>query len=98
MRRVDHECGFGDGGIIGDVPYETFHFLRAVQHGVVHVDVDDAGSVFYLPGCNLQGFVVFAFGNEAGEFPGSGHIRAFADVGEVVVCDVYCDGLQSADL
>ena len=47
--------------------HESLHLLCAVEHRVVHVDVDDAGSVLDLLCCNLQCLVIVALSNQSCE-------------------------------
>ena len=49
--------------------HETLHLLCAVEHRVIHVDVDDAGAVLDLLCCDLQSFVIVAFRDQSGELP-----------------------------
>ena len=97
VGRVDHEGGLGDGRIVLEGTDEGLHAPGPVQHPVVHVDVDDAGSALDLPGRHFQGGVVIPLGDEPGEFPGTGDVGPFADEGEVPLLRVDEIGLQSAD-
>ena len=97
VGRVDHEGGLRDGGVVLQGTDESFHAPGPVQHAVVHVDVDDAGSPLDLPGRHLQGGVVVPLGDEPGELPGAGNIGPFADEGEVPFCRVDEIGIQAAD-
>ena len=60
---VNHERRPGHGRVSGNIPQEGFHLPGRIQHGVVHVDVNDAGAAFYLLCGHLQGFLVLPGGN-----------------------------------
>ncbi len=96
MRGVDHQRRAGHGGVAGDVPEELLHFGGAVQHGVVHVDVDDGSAALDLPGGHLQGGVVVARSDEFRELPRACDVGALADVGKTALPHVQADGLQTA--
>ena len=59
MRGIYHNSGLGHSRIIGDITQELLHLKPGVQHGVIHIDVDDARPVLYLLGGDLKpGLVV----------------------------------------
>ena len=95
MRGIYHDGRPGHRRVSGDVPEEGFHFLGGIQHGVVHVDVNDPGAAFYLLRRHLQGFLVLTAGNKARKLAGTGHVGAFANVGEVVF-RIHRHGFQPA--
>ena len=97
MRRVYHQRRLRYCRVIRYIADETLHFLRAVQHGVVHVYVNDRSSVLYLSGCYLQRLVIFSLGDQACELTGARYIGPFSDICEVVASDIYCYRLQTAD-
>ena len=96
VGRIDHQGGARHGRIAGDLAQEALHLDGAVQHRVVHVDVDDGRAVVDLPGSDLQGRIIVACGDEFGKFARAGHVGALADVGEAAVAHVQRDGLQAA--
>ena len=59
MRGINHYRGLRHGRIIGHITQELLHLKPGVQHGVIHIDVDDARPVLYLPRGDLKpGLVV----------------------------------------
>ena len=70
------------------------HLLSAVQHGIVHIDVDDGSPAFYLLSGYRHGFVIAFPGNETGKLTRTGDVGTFADVDEVAVT-VDDEGFQS---
>ncbi|KAG1077915.1 hypothetical protein G6F40_016924 [Rhizopus arrhizus] len=45
LRTVDHDRHAGDVGLGGDQVQEAVHAGHRIQHGLVHVDVDDLRTV-----------------------------------------------------
>ena len=54
----------------------------AVEHGLVHVDVDDLRAVFHLLAGHGQGFFVLAVQNHPRKRLGAGDVGALAHVDE----------------
>jgi hypothetical protein len=48
LRAVDHDRHARDLGLAGDQVQEAHHRRLAVEHGLVHVDVDHLGAVLDL--------------------------------------------------
>ena len=67
VAGVDHQHGAAHGRVVADMATEGLHLLTAVEHRIVHIDVDDAGAALYLLACHAEGLVVFLLSNEAGE-------------------------------
>ena len=65
---INHQGSLCNCWVIGYPARESFHFPGAVEHGIVHVDVNYACSVFYLSGCYLQGLVIVSFSYQSGKF------------------------------
>ena len=84
VAAVNHQDGLRYGGFSADVSAEGLHFLSAVEHCVVHVDVDDRCPALYLIASHGECFAVLLLSDEAGELTGAGHVRPFPDVGEVL--------------
>ena len=80
--RIDHDRHAGDVGLAGDQVQEAHHRGLAVQHGLVHVDVDHLGAVLDLLARDGQRFLELAVQDHAGEGFGTGDVGAFADVDE----------------
>lgn len=64
---------------------EGYHLALGVEHGIVHVDVDDLGTVFDLFTGYVQGFFVILFRDETQELARPGHVATFAYIDEVVL-------------
>ena len=82
LRRVDHDRHTSDFRLAGDQVQETHHGGLAVEHGFVHVDVDDLGAVFDLLACNRQRIFEAAFQDHAGKGFRARHVGALAHVDE----------------
>ena len=82
LGGVDHHRHAGDVRLGGDQVEELHHRGLAVQHGLVHVDVDDLRAVFHLLLGDFQRLVVLAFQDQALELGRAGDVGAFADVDE----------------
>ena len=76
---VDHEGNLGDLGLGGEELEVAGHGGDAVDHALVHADVDDVGAVFYLLAGDGDSFFVLAFLDELGEFGRAGDVGALAD-------------------
>jgi hypothetical protein len=86
LRRVDHDRHPRDVGLAGDQVQETHHGGLAVEHGLVHVDVDDLRAVLDLLACHGQCLFEFAIQDHPRERLGAGDVGALADVDEQRVC------------
>ncbi len=96
LGRVDHHRHLADVRLRGHQVQERGHGLDAVQHGLVHVDVDDLGAVLHLVPGHIQGGVVFLVEDELLEARRAGDVGALADVDEQrVLADG--EGLQAAE-
>ena len=58
MRGIYHNSGLGHSRIIGDITQKLLHLKPGVQHSVIHIDVDDARPVLYLPRGDLKSGLV----------------------------------------
>ena len=83
MGGINHHGGLGDVRLARDMAQEHLHLLRRIHHGIVHVDVDDAGPTLDLRGGDGQGFVVLTGRDEPGELARTGDVGALTDVGKV---------------
>src|SRR5690554_3097733 len=79
---VDHNGYAGNVRLGGDQVQEGDHHLLGIQHALVHVDVDDLGTVFNLVPGDTQGFFILLFLDQAQEALGAGYVGAFAHVDE----------------
>ena len=80
--RVDHDRHARDVGLAGDQVQEAHHRCLAVEHGLVHVHVDDLRAVFHLLARHGQGLLVLAVEDHASEHLGARDVGALADVDE----------------
>ena len=95
VRRVNHQHRTADGRVVGDVAGEGLHLLTTVQHGVVHIDVDDRCATFYLLAGHGHGFFIFLFGYQTGKLARAGYIGALADIDKVLCLAVDEQRLQT---
>ena len=79
LGGVDHEGNLGDFGLAGQQLQEARHGGDAVDHALVHADVDDVGAVLDLLARDADGFFVLAFLDELGELGRAGDVGALAD-------------------
>jgi len=82
LGGVDHHGHPADVGLAGDQLGEAVHRGDAVDHALVHVDVDDLRTAGHLLGRDRQGLVVVAGLDQVAELRGAGDVRALADVDE----------------
>ena len=94
LRRVDHDRHTGDVRLAGDEVQKRDHRRLAVQHPLVHVDVDNLRATLDLTARDAQSFVVLVVQDEAGEPARAGDVRALADVDEVGVWP-HDEGLEA---
>ncbi len=86
LGAVDHDRHARNIGLAGDQVQETHHGGLAVEHGLVHVDVDDLGAVFHLLARHGQRLLELAVQDHAGKGLGAGDVGALADVDEQAAC------------
>ncbi len=79
LGGVDHEGDFGDLGLAGEELQVAGHGGDAVDHALVHADVDDVGAVFDLLAGDADGLFVLAFLDELRELWRAGDVGALAD-------------------
>ena len=82
--RIYHESRFGNIRFVADDSHETFHLGRAVQHGIIHVDVDDRRSCLDLFPGDRGSLRVILFPDKTGKFSGACHVCTFADIDKIV--------------
>ena len=58
------------------------HGLFAIQHALIHIDVDNLSAVFNLLARNVQCFVEFIFANKPCKACGSSDVSPFTNVYE----------------
>ena len=80
--RIYHDGHAGNLRLGGQQVQERHHLLPGIEKPVVHVDVDDQGSILHLLAGDFQSlFVVFLF-DQPQEFARPGHIATFAHIDE----------------
>ena len=94
LRRVEHDRHPGDVRLAGDQVEEAHHGRLAIEHGLVHVDVDDLGAVLHLVAADIQRRLVLAFQDQALEPGRAGDVGALADVDEKRI-GANVEGLQA---
>ena len=94
LRGVDHDRDTADVGFGRDELAEAVHRLDAVDHPLVHVDVDDLSAVLDLLTSHRQGGGVIAVLDELAESSRTGDVRALTDVDEERVV-VDGEGLEA---
>ena len=86
FRAVDHDRNARDLGLAGEQIQEAHHRRLAVEHRLVHIDVDDLGAVLDLLARNGQGRFELAVQDQPGKGLGAGDIGALADIDEQTAC------------
>ena len=76
---VDHEGDLGDLRLAGQQLQVARHGGDAVDHALVHADVEDVGSVLHLLPGDADRFFEFAFLDQLGEVRRTGHVGSLAN-------------------
>jgi hypothetical protein len=87
LRGVDHHRDAADVGLGRDQLQEAVHRGDAVDHALVHVDVDDLRAALDLLRGDLEGGVVVAVLDQLAEASRAGDVGALADVDEEGLLD-----------
>ena len=82
LRAVDHDRHARDLRLAGNQMQEAHHRGLAVEHGLVHVDVDDLRAVFDLLARDGERLLELAVEDQTRERFRSGDVGALADVDE----------------
>ena len=93
---VHHDWDAGDVGLGGEEFEVALHGGFGVEHTLVHVDVEDLGSVLDLLAGDGDGVLVTLAADETPEAGGAGDVGALSDVDEVGV-GAYFEGLNAAE-
>ena len=80
FARIHHHRHAGDVGLTGHQIQKPHHGRLAVEHGFVHVHVDDLRAVFDLLTRHSQSLFVLAVQDHAGKGLGAGHVGALTHV------------------
>ena len=101
LRRVDHERDLAHVGLGNHEVHEARHRGLAVDEAVVHVDVDDVGTVLDLLEGDRESLLVVAVDDGLLENRGARDVAALTEVDErlAVVADVgvVVEGLQAGE-
>ncbi len=82
LRGIDHDRHARDVGLGSDEIHKADHRRFRIEHGLVHVDIDDLRAVLDLVARDGKRLVELAVQNHARERLGARDVRAFADVDE----------------
>mmetsp|Transcript_11486 Transcript_11486/g.34355 ORF Transcript_11486/g.34355 Transcript_11486/m.34355 type:complete len:255 (-) Transcript_11486:1031-1795(-) len=82
LGRIDHERHLGHVGLGHGQLHELLHRRQAVQHAVVHVDVDHVRAGLDLVLGDVHGLGVLALDDQPLELARAGDVAALADVDE----------------
>ena len=80
--RIDHHRHARYFRIAGQHVQELAHGADRLEHGVVHVHVDDLSPTAHLLAAHFQGGLGFAFADQACKSLAAGHVGALAHVDE----------------
>ena len=79
IRRVDHERNLGDFGLAPQQLQKARHRRNAVDHALVHADVEHVGAVLHLLPRNAHGLFKLAVLHQPRKLRRTGHIGPLAD-------------------
>ncbi len=85
FRRVHHHRHAGNVGLGRHEVQKTHHGRFAVEHGFVHVHINDLRAVFHLLTRHAQGLFVLAIEDHSGKGLGAGDVGALTNVHEQAV-------------
>ena len=97
VGRIDHHGHARDVRLGRDEAEKAGHGGLAVQHPLVHVDVDDLGAVLDLLARDLQGSRVVAGGNQLAELGRAGDVGALAHIDEGAAIVAALEGLEPGE-
>ena len=61
---------------------EGLHFFLGIEQAIIHIHVNNQGSVFHLLAGNTQGFLIILFVNQAKELTRTCHVASLAHIDE----------------
>ena len=79
FRGVHHKRHLGDFWLTPEQLHEARHRRDAVNHALVHADVEDICPVFDLLAGDAYSFLIFTFLDQPGELRRTGHIGPLPD-------------------
>ena len=82
FRRIDHDRHARDIRLRGNQIQECLDRRFCVEHGLIHVDIDDLCAVLHLLARDIEGGLEFALHDQLLETRRSGHVRTLADINE----------------
>ena len=80
LAGIDHDRHLADIRFGGDQVQERYHGLLRIQHGFIHVDVDDLCAIFHLVTGNAQCFRIVVIQYQTGECFRAGNISPLAHI------------------
>ena len=83
LRTVDHDRQPGDIRLRGHQVQKGYHLLFCIQHGIVHVHIDNLCPAFYLASCHVEGLLVFLLAYEPCKLTRPCHIGSLTHIYEV---------------
>ena len=85
LGAIHHNGHTGNIGLTRNQIDKAHHGSLAVQHGLIHVDIDDLRAILHLLACHRQSIFVLLVQNHAGKRLGACHVGAFTHVDEQTV-------------
>ena len=85
LRGVHHDGHAGNVGLRGDEVEEMHHLLLGVEQAIVHIDIEQLGSILHLVAGDGECFVIFLFVDKSKELARAGHVATLAHVDEVAL-------------
>ena len=79
LRGVHHKGHFGDFRLTRQQLQVATHCCNAIDHALVHADVENVGAIFDLLPGYADCVLVFAFLDQFRELRRTGHIRPFTN-------------------
>ena len=80
LGAIHHHRHAGNIGLAGHQVQKPHHGRLAIEHGLIHVYVNDLSAVFYLLARHCQGFFVLPVENHAGKGFGARNVGTLAHV------------------
>jgi len=91
---INHHRDPGNFGITGQNIQEPAHGIDGIEHGIVHIHIDDLSTTTHLAAAHFKGLFQLVFLNQTSKFSAASHVGSLAHIHEqTVVGDVQ--GFQS---
>ena len=82
LTGINHHRHTGNIRLRSYQVQEMHHLCLRIQQSVIHIDIDDHGTILHLFACYLQSLLVALLLNQSQELTGTGHVTAFAHIDE----------------